>query len=270
MEASALRYIQVIKIILGFMILSLYNNLLPIMLGLNGATWLVIPLFFFFILYGIARFTSKSFRDFGLQFHSGWVKNLIKGFSFGFIFYCILVSLSIFFERYQFHESRTFGEIALLIVSSLIGMFFGSLLNDIITKGYIYGSFKEIMSRRWLILLILFSYSFDDIWYEGFSISNTVFSICLGLSLVYCLFQTRSIWMTTGIHWGWNVMYSLFYGMPGTGEQGGIYAISIVNRGAFFQYLTLVICIMMFLFVVCYFSFKKKQDVSFSNTLSDK
>ncbi|GGA34561.1 hypothetical protein GCM10010917_19810 [Paenibacillus physcomitrellae] len=117
--------------------------------------------------------------------------------------------------------SKSFTEMFLAFLMVILTFFVGSFLNDIIIRGYVFGHLKERIPLKLVFFISLILYSLDDSWNEGFSITNTLFSLILGLSLTYTIFKTDSIWVDTGIHWGLNVCYGIFNGTLG-GSDGGI------------------------------------------------
>lgn len=117
----------------------------------------------------------------------------------------------------------------IFLVEVFAGMFLGSLINELIVRGYVFAHLKGKILNSLLLLFSAFIYGLDDVWLVGFSIQNTIFSLILGLSLGYVLLKSGSIWMNTGIQMGLNVMYSFIYGIPGREDAQGLL---LINRGA--------------------------------------
>ncbi|RHW41645.1 CPBP family intramembrane metalloprotease [Neobacillus notoginsengisoli] len=124
-------------------------------------------------------------------------------------------------------------EESLLTFGMVLGTFFiGSFLNDLITRGYIFAQLKNLLPVPWIFAISITVYAFDYIWNEGFSLSNTQFSVLLGLSLTYAFYKSGSIGAATGIHWGLNVCYGLFNGTLGQ-DNGGIFYRSEHHHSSF-------------------------------------
>nr|WP_239586951.1 CPBP family intramembrane glutamic endopeptidase [Bacillus ectoiniformans] len=128
------------------------------------------------------------------------------------------------------------------------GFFLGSLVNDLIVRGFVFAQLKDKLSIPRIFVLSVFLYSMEDIWMEGFSLGNTIFSVVLGLSLTYAFMYTGSIWANTGLHWGLNVCYGMFNGMVGDGG-GGIFIIENGTNTIASELTGYIIPLLMFFFV---------------------
>ncbi|MCK6257104.1 CPBP family intramembrane metalloprotease [Fictibacillus sp. KIGAM418] len=137
--------------------------------------------------------------------------------------------------------------------------FIGSFLNDIIVRGYVFGHLRDKINEKWIFLISVLLYALDDSWNEGFSLSNTLFSLVLGLSLTYAFYRTRSIWADTGIHWGLNVCYGIFNGMLGSTEGGIFITADNPNPPPFIELISYILPLLMFLFL---YSFRKNLIIN--------
>jgi membrane protease YdiL (CAAX protease family) len=97
----------------------------------------------------------------------------------------------------------------------LVGSFLGSLINDLITRGYIINSLSGKLQPLAIGCISILIYSLDDFWNGEPTIMNFVFSLILGVSFTYAFLKTGSLWANTGLHFGLNVSYKMFYGLSG-------------------------------------------------------
>lgn len=203
-------------------------------------------LFFFPIAYLIAR-ERGGLKSYGLVIFSGWFNNLLTGFFIGFSAFFLLYIIRFFLGNYEFIGVKPAGESLLILLLIIVGFGLGSLINDMIIRGLVFSYFKDRVSIVSLMIIAILLYAIDDIWLEGFSINNTLFSIALGLSFTYAFFTTNSIWANTGIHVGLNVVYGLFFGVSGK-IGDGIFLFSINENSHVFitSYLSIIIAFMMF------------------------
>ena len=105
------------------------------------------------------------------------------------------------------------------------------------------------------MLITAFIYALDDAWIEGMSLHNTIFSVLLGLSLGYVFLKSGSIWATTGIHWGVNIVYCIFYGIPGRESDKGLLLIERQSVNSFLlDNLSIIISIFMFIFIATFYN----------------
>ncbi len=208
------------KVLAGFIILNLYLN---IGIAKSNQFWLqiLLVLLFFPLLKGILRVTKlKGFHNVGISFHSKWGENLALGFGIGFSFWLIKYMLVYLLGGFEITGVMSLVDMFMTLFMVILTFFIGSFLNDIIIRGYVFGHLKERIPLKWVFIISIVLYALDDVWNEGFSMSNTLFSLILGLSLTYAIYKTGSIWATTGIHWGLNVCYGVFNGTLGSSGAG--------------------------------------------------
>lgn len=243
--------INFLKGIMGFIILDLYFNLIPVQLDNPylqfGSTLLFFPLAFY-----ISKWVGLAgLKGLGLWFHQGWKKNFFISFLIGFGFWMVMFLIQFSVGELKFIGVHSPSNLLMPIVEVFIGYLVGSLINDLIIRGYVINILKGKIHIVWVFIISISIYALDDYWYAGFSLSNMVFSFILGLSLTFAYFKTGSIWADTGLHYGLNIAYGLFFGLVGnTGsalfivqETGHVTTFSIL--------LHYFVPASMFLFVLC-------------------
>ncbi|MBS4178332.1 CPBP family intramembrane glutamic endopeptidase [Lederbergia citrea] len=235
--------------ILGFILLDIYLNVFIAKTN-NIVTQLLLVILFFPLLKIILKATKlNSFKSIGIAFHPKWKRNLIIGFSIGFTFWLIKYALVYILNGFEIVGVKSLSESLITFFFVFFAFFIGSFLNDIIIRGYIFGHLKDKINGKWIFIISILIYALDDSWNEGFSLSNTLFSIALGLSLTYSFYRTSSIWADTGIHWGLNVCYGIFNGMLGS-SNGGIFIITDnANPSIIIDSISYIIPLLMFLFL---------------------
>ncbi|MDZ5471563.1 type II CAAX endopeptidase family protein [Bacillus sp. 31A1R] len=241
------------KFLLAFLILSLYFNLVPQLFPMNDILRFIHLVSFFPIALIVSKKLFKSGLElYGVKFFKGWYGLILVGFATGFISWAILYILSFVFNKYEYISMKSFTESGLILIVVLVGFGLGSLINDMIVRGLVFNSLKGKLPIYLIFILSILIYSFDDIWFAGFSVQNTIFSIALGLSLTYAIYKTNSIWMTTGIHWGLNVCYGVLFSVSNKVGDGII--LFEVNKRApiLLDWMSTIISIMMFIFIYSY------------------
>ncbi|HTG68950.1 MAG TPA: CPBP family glutamic-type intramembrane protease [Candidatus Udaeobacter sp.] len=209
--------------VIGFLIIDLYVNLIPRLFPLDTVSWLLYACLFFVLAHHVAKLTGlNGIGDLGVKAHFGWKRNLRIGFLFGAGIWAAMYLLLWGFGDFEITGVKKAPEAVIFVIETFAGMFLGSLINDLIVRGYIFAHLKGKVLNVYLLLISAFIYALDDVWLVGFSISNTIFSVILGLSLGYVLLKTGSIWMNTGLHMGLNVMYCFVYGIPGHEAAKGL------------------------------------------------
>ncbi|MBU8920216.1 CPBP family intramembrane metalloprotease [Bacillus sp. FJAT-29953] len=255
-----------VKTIVGFIILDVYLN---VGIARAGSFWVqvVLVLLFFPILKGILFLTRKDLQSIGISFHPKWWRNMMLGFAIGFSFWLIKYIIEYVLNGYEVTGTMPFSQMILSLLMIMLTFFVGSFLNDIIVRGYVFGHLKGKIPMKWVFILSLVLYALDDSWNEGFSLSNTFFSLLLGLSLTYAIYKTGSIWADTGIHWGLNVCYGIFNGTLGS-TGGGIIIIKDGPQTMILEVISYIIPLLMFLFLYLVRNKLRHRDGSTASFLS--
>ena len=226
--------------IISFKLLNLYVNLIPRLLPPDQVQlWAAYWLGFFVLAFLLARFALglKGIRDFGLRFHRRWLLNLGLGLLIGTGVYALKYGLFYGFGKFAVTGLMPGSYILNLLLLALLAMFFSSLLNDIMIRGYSLAFFRKTGGMRWYVPAATLLYVLDDLWNEGPTLINILFSALLGLAFAWTVYKTGSIWMSFGLHWGGNLVYRLMYGFDGQ----GIWKLEKAVDSSAFDYLSLLL-----------------------------
>ncbi|PLT30258.1 CPBP family intramembrane glutamic endopeptidase [Peribacillus deserti] len=210
-----------VQFILNYFIFASYFYVLPILIQMNDILRFVHLVMFFPLAFFLTKkWSGKGLDSYGIVFFQGWQRNLMLGFLIGAAGWALLFFLRIVLGDYHITGIKSGVEAAPILVVVFVGYGLGSIINDVIVRGLVFHFYRNRLSFKALMLLSVVVYAADDSWNEGFSISNTFFSVALGFSLAYAFYKTHSIWADTGIHLGLNVIYGLFYGVSGNRGDG--------------------------------------------------
>ncbi|WP_246943390.1 CPBP family intramembrane glutamic endopeptidase [Bacillus pinisoli] len=245
--------------IVKYLLLTLYFNLLPILINMNDIIRFLHILAFFPLAFLIAKLSGAGgMKSYGVVFVSGWKRNVGYGFTIGSITWTVLFLFYILFNKLHFQGVKFEGTSLVTLLIIIFGFGTGSLINDMITRGLVFYHFKDKISVISLFFISIILYSVDDIWYAGLSLQNCIFSVILGLSLTYALYKTNSIWFTTGIHFGLNLIYGSFYGVSGSLGTGIFNVRETTPYVGWLGWLSSVIAMVMFLIVMYVFNKNNK------------
>jgi membrane protease YdiL (CAAX protease family) len=258
--------------IIGFIVLDLYFNLFAIQFS-NSYVQLTFILLFFPLAHYTAKFAGlNGLAGIGLVFHQGWARNFLISFWIGFSFWAIWNAYYFVSGSYHYQGiNNSFWGMPLLEV--VVGYLLGSIINDLMVRGYLINVLKDKMNIKWVLSISIFAYAIDDFWYEGFSLDNMIFSILLGISLTYVFYKTGSIWANTGIHFGLNMVYGLVFGQQGKPNSSLIHLNDLGTNTFLSPYLDKIIPLLMFLFILWAIKFyhingdENKWHVTVSKTI---
>lgn len=223
-------------------------------------------LVFFPLAYFVAKWVGlNGLKGIGLFFHKGWAKNFFLSFAIGFCFWLTTFLIMFLEGELEFIGFKGPTEVIMPVLLVFVGYLIGSLVNDLIVRGYVINFLKNKLPIGWVLAISILIYAFEDAWNAGFSLSNTIFSILLGLSLTFVFYKTGSIWADTGMHYGLNIAYGLFFGLVGNSESAIIRVKEIGEESLLTQSLYYIIPALMFIFVLWAIRFYKNSSNSMKN-----
>lgn len=242
------RLAAVLLWLLVFILLDLYANLVPRVVGFAIPVWLVYVAGFFLLMYLLCRFALgiTSAQTLGLGRSPGWLLCLGLGFVIGFGVWVLKNLLYVGMGKFEVVGWRDWDFALPILGQALLGMFFASAINDLMIRGYGLAFCRRFNLMSWYLLITCVVYALDDSWNEGFVLGNLMFSAVLGLSLAYTVLKTGSIWMSIGIHWGGNMCFRIMAGFDGQ----GVVRVEHVIEGTRFDYSGLAVTALMFPLVV--------------------
>ncbi|MDQ1145635.1 membrane protease YdiL (CAAX protease family) [Bacillus sp. SORGH_AS 510] len=170
-----------------------------------------------------------------MLFQPGWKKNFFISFLIGFEFWLIMFGTQFYIGDLELVSIHGPVNLIMSLVEVFIGYLVGSLIIDLIVKGYLINLLKGKIHIVWIFIISILIYALDDYWYAGFSLSNMIFSIILGLSLTFAFYRTGSISADTGLHYGLNIAYGLFFGLVGNSKGRSFYRQRNRARNCSFQ-----------------------------------
>jgi membrane protease YdiL (CAAX protease family) len=156
----------------------------------------------------------------GLQRSGPWLKQGLDGvlFGAGMVTTCVL-AIRLFGGASFAVELSGKGVLALALVFGLLLV--GAMKEEVLFRGYPFQRLLEAGGPRWgpvvgiTIMSILFGLThWDNPSRSGFSTVNTVL---IGVVLAIAYLRTRALWLPIGIHFGWNFMLGVVFGLPLSG-----------------------------------------------------
>jgi len=230
--------------LIGFLLLNLYVNGLPILFRLDVLPWIGWAVMFFVVAHLVAKFLLRvdGLSGLGLSLKNGWVKWTLLGFILGFGIWAL--KYWVFYQIGKFEVEGTMGSgyIVPMLAQAMLGMLLASAINDVMIRGYWLAYCKKTDLMKWYLLIVTILYAFDDFWIEGIDLTNLLFSAVLGISLAYTVVKTGTIWMAIGIHWGGNMMYRTMFGFDGQ----GVWHLDNVKEGLTYELISIFITALLF------------------------
>ena len=204
--------------LLGFVLLDLYANLVPRLVGFAIPAWLGYVAGFFLLVFVVCRYgLGLRSHDLGLHRPRGWLRWLAIGFVLGLGVWALKNLMFMAMGKFELVGWREAAFALPMLAQALLGMLLASAINDVLVRGYGLAFCRRFGWMGVYVPLTAVVYALDDGWNGGFDAINLVFSFVLGLSLAYTVLRTGTLWMSIGIHWGGNMFYRFMAGFDGNG-----------------------------------------------------
>jgi len=153
----------------------------------------------------------------GLGLLEGWKRD----FGLGLIIGIAMISIALGCLWAGGWVSLSLNDISLSLVGALskalLLFFVAALMEELMLRGYIFQAFIE-GSRVWIAVIVLSSI-FSVLHFDNpdATIPSGLNIFLAGVLLSVCYLKTRSLWLPTGLHLGWNWMQASFWGMGVSG-----------------------------------------------------
>lgn len=92
-----------------------------------------------------------------------------------------------------------------LVGIALISTFVPSLVEDILTRGFLLKAISWRLTGAAYVLLSALLYTANHIWRFDWGISEQIRLFCLGLAYGATAWRWRNLWGAVALHWGWNL-----------------------------------------------------------------
>jgi len=182
--------------------------------GTRGATLIAMILAAFIMLRWIDR---RPIKLLGLALLDGWKRD----FAIGLIIGMGMISLTLVILWAGDWVTLSLNELTLALLGALtkalLLFFVAALMEELLLRGYIFQAFIE-GSRVWIALILLsLLFSMAHLYNPDSTIPSSLNIFLAGVLLSVCYLKTRSLWLPTGLHLGWNWMQASFWGMGVSG-----------------------------------------------------
>jgi len=161
----------------------------------------------------------RSIKGIGVAFHHGWMRDLAAGWLISTLMITVVAAFHVFrhvgeFQSNGLDKSRILKAIFQGAILYLIAAFFEELMMrgfplQALIRDYSIIAAVIVMS----IVFALFHNANPDFSWLAFV--NTVLA---GVWLSIAYLKTRSLWLATGLHTGWNYAMGVIFGYAGSGN----------------------------------------------------
>ena len=177
---------------------------------------------------------KKSFISLGLK----WNKQTIKDLVFGFIlsglmaavFFLLLLSFGLLeFNGFNFQESSlsnsfdfvqfmsivTFGSMGLMLLEHILVGYW----EELVFRGYIFQNIVEGLGIKIAIIVSCLLYGLIHYANPNATILSSIIIIGFGFLRLYGYLSTKMLWLSMGMHIGWNFFQGPIFGFAASGHK---------------------------------------------------
>lgn len=185
----------------------------------HGAEYMIvfknsIPVFFtlqalFFIAAWILGnwYSANGLSAWGLLFNNKTVRNLFAGMIIGILIYGVTFFLSISLGIETIVSVPPTATIIKKSLPFVLGVFFSSLSEDVLTRGTIYAHYNTKLKTVLLVLVSAGVYLFNHIYRLADGPEAWCYIFLLGIVFIIPVLLTKQLWLTAGMHWAGNSFF---------------------------------------------------------------
>ncbi|HZS46587.1 MAG TPA: type II CAAX endopeptidase family protein [Blastocatellia bacterium] len=160
----------------------------------------------------------RTFKSIGVAFHKGWARDLSAGWLIGILMIAVVAGIHRVFRQGEFNFAGLNANAALMAILQAAVLYLLAAF------------FEELMMRGFTLQALIRDYSTTiavivmSIIFAAFHNANPDFSwlafantFLAGVWLSIAYLKTRSLWLCTGLHTGWNYAMGVIFGYPVSG-----------------------------------------------------
>jgi len=186
--------------------------------------FIIIQQFIFIpVLIGETAFSTRlldqrPFKSVGVALHSGWLRDLGAGWLIGIVMIGVVTLLVVVTRQEAFYWDHLdfTGTITALAQGAFLYLL-AAFFEELMIRGY---PFQALLREypEWICVVVM------SIVFAAFHNANPNFSwlafvntFIAGIWLSIAYLKTRSLWLATGLHTGWNFAMGVLFGYPVSG-----------------------------------------------------
>lgn len=163
-------------------------------------------------------YSANGLSAWGLLFDTKTARNLFAGMIVGILIYGITFFLSISLGIETIISVPPTATILKKSLPFVLGVFFSSLSEDVLTRGTIYAHYNTKIKTVLLVLLSASVYLFNHIYRLADGPEAWSYIFFLGIIFIIPVLITKQLWLTAGMHWAGNSFFFISHNVIITGS----------------------------------------------------
>jgi uncharacterized protein len=193
--------------------------------GLASGAWLDFFFRCFLLLLLLAGFAAMGYaaqrqqnplKTMGLERRPGWRREFALGAAIGWggIVACVLPVALTGGLYLAWHGSL--HSIGMLVLDTLT-LAVAALIEEVAFRGYPFQRLIEAVGPTTAVLLASLAFGVLHLQNPDATAGSTLVTILAGMLLALAYLRTRALWVSWGLHFGWNASMGLLFGLPISG-----------------------------------------------------
>lgn len=157
-----------------------------------------------------------SNRDFvAYSLHTGWWSDLLKGHLIAILMVAFAVAVGWVSRGYEISFNRDFNPVQIVVFWGMLLL--AASLEEVLFRGYPLQELSLSLGAIPAALLMSFPFALVHTANPCHTLLANFNTILAGLWLCTAYFRTRSLWLATGLHLGWNFTLGSIFGIKVSG-----------------------------------------------------
>ncbi|MCH4824408.1 CPBP family intramembrane metalloprotease [Gramella lutea] len=177
---------------------------------------------------------KKTFKSLGLKLNKKAVRDLFFGFLLSFfmsaLFFALLVGLGfiefegVSFQKLNFNSSFNFiqfmsvitiGSLSLMLLEHI----FVGYWEELVFRGYLFQNMIEGIGLGISIVITCIIYGLIHFMNPNATILSSLIIVAFGFLRIYGYLSTKMLWLSMGMHIGWNFFQGPVFGFAASGHK---------------------------------------------------
>ncbi len=190
--------------------------------------WLLLTLSFVFARY----IDRRPIGTVGFMLHSRWIRDYLLGAALGFAPVSIIFTIALSLGYIEAELSNLTVTIILnILVLCSIKTMFQSAFEELFFRGYIFQNLIEGTNPFTATVLTSAIFGAGHLLVPNSSWMAALNLTILGVLLAIGYLKTRSLWLSSAVHFGWNFSMGHIYGFSVSGGQRSDTLLNIEQKG---------------------------------------
>jgi len=160
----------------------------------------------------------RSLSSIGFMLHSGWFRDFSSGLLLGTVTLSITVAIMALAGEVSFEvRGSDVGRLASIFVALLLFFLLAAAFEELFVRGFVFQAIAHNVGPVVAIAVTSVAFSLLHIRNPNLTLFSLINTILAGVWLGVAYWKTRSLWLATALHAGWNFAMVFIFGLPVSG-----------------------------------------------------